>query len=96
MKDALGVYLHFPFCVRKCAYCDFLSAPADEAVRRAYADRMVQEIELAGRRLIETAPGTTVDTVFLGGGTPSTMPSDVLSAVMEALGRSFKIEKRLT
>ncbi len=93
MKDSLGIYLHFPFCVRKCAYCDFLSAPADEATKRAYAAAMIREIELAGQRIREEAPGTTVDTVFLGGGTPSAMPADALFSVMEALREHFQIQE---
>ncbi len=93
MRDALGLYLHFPFCVRKCAYCDFLSAPADEETKRAYAAEMVKEIELVGQKLAGQASKTTVDTVFLGGGTPSTMPADALFDVMEALGRNFDVEE---
>ena len=93
MKDSLGLYLHFPFCVRKCAYCDFLSAPAGETTKRAYAAAMVREIELAGQRIRGEAPGTTVDTVFLGGGTPSAMPADALFSVMEALREHFEIQE---
>ncbi|MCR5294228.1 MAG: radical SAM family heme chaperone HemW [Lachnospiraceae bacterium] len=93
MKDALGLYLHFPFCVKKCAYCDFLSAPAEEGVRRAYAKAMIAEIQAAGRRLAEEAPETRVDTVFLGGGTPSVMPADTLFSVFEALKQNFSIEE---
>lgn len=88
-KKALGLYLHFPFCVRKCLYCDFLSAPADEDTKRLYARALVREIRAYG----ETAGNRTVSTVFLGGGTPSVMPADSLSAVMKAVHDTFHVEK---
>ncbi len=92
MKDSLGLYLHFPFCVRKCAYCDFLSAPADEAAKYRYAAALKKEIAEAGRMIAETCPGRTVDTIFLGGGTPSVMPADALIFVMEAVRGHFPVE----
>ena len=42
--EEIGLYLHFPFCVRKCAYCDFLSFPADEELKRIYAIAMIREL----------------------------------------------------
>ena len=44
MRQRLGIYLHIPFCERKCAYCDFLSAPAGREVQRAYVEALKQEI----------------------------------------------------
>ena len=73
MKDIdcigpVSLYLHFPFCVRKCRYCDFLSGPASEEERDNYIDLLCREIRL---RAFEV-PGS-VDTIFMGGGTPSIM-----------------------
>ena len=47
-KQRLGVYLHIPFCVRKCAYCDFLSAPASRETREQYVEALKEEIRRAG------------------------------------------------
>lgn len=88
MEEDLGIYLHFPFCVRKCRYCDFLSAPADGSVRHAYAEALAREI----RAQAETAADAEVSTVFLGGGTPSYMEAGDLAAVMDALGSAFRLK----
>ena len=88
MEEDLGIYLHFPFCVRKCRYCDFLSAPADGSVRHAYAEALAREI----RAQAETAADAEVSTVFLGGGTPSYMEAGDLAAVMDALGAAFRLK----
>ena len=58
MYTALGLYIHFPFCVRKCAYCDFLSAPGGDAMKRAYTDALVREI-----RAWKKVPTVPVDTI---------------------------------
>lgn len=64
MKE-LELYIHIPFCVRKCAYCDFLSGPAGEPEREEYLEALVKEIRSAG----DMGRGCQVSSVFLGGGT---------------------------
>ena len=86
MYAALGLYIHFPFCVRKCSYCDFLSAPGGDAMKSAYTDALVREI-----RAWKKVPTVPVDTVFLGGGTPSVMDPEDLQRVMDAVRDSFTI-----
>lgn len=69
MKE-LELYIHIPFCVRKCAYCDFLSAPADEDTVQKYTDALIQEIKgytLSDKKQYQDY---RVSTVFVGGGTP--------------------------
>lgn len=88
MEADLGIYLHFPFCVRKCRYCDFLSAPADGSVRHAYAEALIREI----RASAGAYAGASVSSVFLGGGTPPLMAARDLAAVMDALGASFRLK----
>lgn len=83
----VSLYLHFPFCVRKCRYCDFLSFPAQEEVRERYISRLLKEIAVRGEEL----RGRQVPTIFIGGGTPSLMTAGQLSQVMEALYRHFDI-----
>ena len=62
----LELYLHIPFCVKKCAYCDFLSAPADESVQAGYVEALKGEI----RRQKALGADRRVTSVFIGGGTP--------------------------
>ena len=77
--------MHIPFCQRKCLYCDFLSAPAGEDVKRAYMDALVREIRSCGEE------GTEADTVFIGGGTPTTVDPSALSGVFDEIYRVFRV-----
>jgi putative oxygen-independent coproporphyrinogen III oxidase len=83
-----GVYVHWPFCLSKCPYCDFNShvraQPVDEA-RYVAAFRT----ELAHRAAL--APGRTVGSIFFGGGTPSLMKPDTVGAILEAIGKHWQI-----
>lgn len=81
----LQLYLHFPFCKRKCLYCDFCSLPAAEEQVRAYCAALEKEI----LRMGEKYPQAHISTVFLGGGTPSIVPPDAMRGVMKALHRAF-------
>lgn len=83
----LQLYLHFPFCKRKCFYCDFCSAPADAETVAAYCSALKKEIVLTA----EKYPGARISTVFLGGGTPTLVPAAELCAVLEELRRRFDI-----
>ena len=82
----VSLYLHFPFCVRKCRYCDFLSGPASEEERDNYIELLCREIRLRSSEV----PGQ-VDTVFLGGGTPSLMTAAQMHRLMECLSDAFAI-----
>ena len=83
----LSLYLHFPFCKRKCSYCDFCSAAADGATVAAYCRALEAEIRLEAKRYGHMP----VDTVFLGGGTPSVVPAPLMRGVLSALRESFAI-----
>ena len=89
MKKELELYVHIPFCVKKCAYCDFLSGPAGEAERSAYTEALLREIK--GRR--EAYRDYRVSTVFLGGGTPSVLTGEETARIFHALGESFDISR---
>lgn len=81
----LSIYIHIPFCVRKCSYCDFLSFPAGESAREAYVETLLAEICLE-------APGYAayeVQTVFFGGGTPSLLTPAQMRRILECLRRCF-------
>lgn len=83
----LSLYLHFPFCKRKCSYCDFCSAAADEATVAAYCRALEAEIRLEAKRYGHMP----VDTVSLGGGTPSVVPASLMRGVLAALREGFAI-----
>ncbi len=84
----LGIYVHFPWCLKKCPYCDFLSvAAAREAIpHRAYADAVLRE--LSARLPLLAAP-YRLESIFFGGGTPSLWQTDELGRVLEALLAAF-------
>ena len=79
--------MHIPFCVKKCAYCDFLSGPADDQTKRVYVDALVREME----SMKEKYSNYRVDTVFLGGGTPSILEGDETARIFHALFDNFDI-----
>jgi oxygen-independent coproporphyrinogen-3 oxidase len=83
----LELYVHIPFCVKKCGYCDFLSGPADEAVRAAYLEALAGEI----RRCGETAGSCRVVSVFFGGGTPSVLSGKQLSRLLSEIREDFSL-----
>ena len=84
-----GIYIHIPFCVRKCAYCDFLSAPADEKTQAEYVKALQTEIYQTAKLLSENP--YTVDTVFFGGGTPSILVPKHIKALMDTLRECFAL-----
>lgn len=82
----VSLYLHFPFCERKCRYCDFLSGPAGEETREEYVDLLCREIELRAGEI--TAP---VDSIFIGGGTPSLMTPVQAARVMDTIRSRYQV-----
>lgn len=89
MKKEMELYLHIPFCARKCAYCDFLSFSQGVDVQKRYVDRLIEEIETASAGFHDTA----VTSVFVGGGTPSILEAGEIVRIFEALRRNFNIEE---
>ena len=85
---ALELYVHIPFCVKKCAYCDFLSAPAGEGERARYTETLIKEIRGYQGRYREYH----ITTVFVGGGTPSILPGEQIEQIFQALRESFVID----
>ena len=72
MRRELELYIHIPFCVKKCAYCDFLSGPASDQQIEEYVQALIEEI----RYYKEVAKNYEVSTVFWGGGTPSLLTGE--------------------
>ncbi len=78
----LSLYIHIPWCVRKCPYCDFNSHVSAEVDQARWRRALLQELDAMAAR----TPGRTVDTVFFGGGTPSLMPPETVAAIIERIG----------
>lgn len=87
-NDAFGVYIHWPFCLSKCPYCDFNShvrhAPIDEA---RYVNAFAREIEAMAAR----APGREVSSIFFGGGTPSLMQPQTIGGILDAISKHWTV-----
>lgn len=81
-----GLYVHIPFCVRKCHYCDFNSDAADSATRRRYLQSLQRELHLSPWK------GATARTLFLGGGTPSELKRRELEALIRTIRDCFRFE----
>lgn len=77
----LGVYLHIPFCRRKCPYCDFFSVPADHHVFSDYADLLLQQLDIA----VKDGWEGPADSVYFGGGTPSLLPPASIERLIRAI-----------
>jgi len=86
--SAFGVYVHWPFCLSKCPYCDFNShvrhAPVDED---RFVSAFAREIETTAAR----APSREVSSIFLGGGTPSLMRPQTVGAILDAIGQHWRV-----
>jgi len=87
--NPLQIYIHIPFCVAKCAYCDFLSAPATEETKESYVKALCAEIE--GRKAEYS--GRPITSVFLGGGTPSCLSGDQLEGIFRTLRQCMELTK---
>lgn len=85
--SCLELYIHIPFCVRKCAYCDFLSFPSGEEERERYVERLTEEIEEAGA----VSEGYVATAIFFGGGTPSVLTPKQTEHILNAVKKSFYV-----
>jgi putative oxygen-independent coproporphyrinogen III oxidase len=85
---AFGVYIHWPFCLSKCPYCDFNSHVRHAAIdEERYVAAFAAEIATTAQRV----PGRTVSTIFFGGGTPSLMKPQTVGAILEAIGKHWSV-----
>lgn len=87
MNGGMELYLHMPFCVRKCAYCDFLSFPTDQETQNLYTRRLREDIDAMGKKYGDIP----VDTIFIGGGTPSVPDSALIVGIMEQVRKAFHV-----
>jgi putative oxygen-independent coproporphyrinogen III oxidase len=86
--EAFGVYVHWPFCLSKCPYCDFNSHVRHAAIDEdRFARAFAREIETTAAR----APSREVSSIFLGGGTPSLMRPQTVAAILDAIGKHWRV-----
>ena len=84
-----GIYIHVPFCVKKCAYCDFLSFPGDADAEGLYVSALIREIRASAGAL----KGREITTCYMGGGTPSSLSARYLRSIFDAVFDSFDIAR---
>ncbi len=84
--NAIGLYLHIPFCAKKCAYCDFYSSFVSEELLDGYTEKLISEIKKWGGLLCRP-----INTVYLGGGTPSLLKERIIP-VLSAVSSAFCVE----
>lgn len=89
ISKKLGLYIHIPFCIRKCSYCDFLSFTASDQVKEQYVQQLIRELQVRSAAFKDYF----LDTVFLGGGTPSVLEGRQIAEIMEAVQGNFKLER---
>ena len=87
-----GIYIHMPFCVRKCRYCAFLSFDAEGSPRKEYTDALEKEIKLRAALEKENGTDRLISTIYIGGGTPSVMDIASMFEMVKTLKRSFEMD----
>lgn len=83
-----GIYIHIPFCNKRCIYCDFYSTVNDETVRDNYVSALCQELELRAGYL----PSREIDTLYIGGGTPSLLTGCQLGRIFQKVNDLFDLK----
>ncbi len=84
----LELYIHIPFCARKCNYCDFLSFPVGVQEQASYVDKLCKEIEITSQ---DTSIGYEVSTIFIGGGTPSILEPKYIKQILDTVRRHYYV-----
>jgi len=87
-KNPLGLYIHIPFCVKKCNYCDFLSAPADDVTKKRYVEVLCKEI--SGYK--ELTKEYELATIYFGGGTPSVLDVSLTEQILSVIQKTFTVD----
>lgn len=86
MNNPVGVYIHVPFCISKCPYCDFYSVANSEEFKDRYTDKLIEEISKSEYK-------KEADTVYFGGGTPSLLGEKRLIKIFSAIEKNFPLSK---
>lgn len=86
MKN-LGIYIHIPFCKKKCEYCDFISFSGIEENEEKYVEALILDIKNYAKQVKDYE----VDTIYLGGGTPSYIDSSLIEKILRAIKQNYKV-----
>ena len=87
-NSPMEIYIHIPFCIRKCDYCDFLSGPSGPKEQADYVQALLREIQAA-----EEGEGRSVSSIFIGGGTPSVLDERLLGDILREIRNRLKMEE---
>lgn len=87
-RNPIGIYIHIPFCEAKCAYCDFLSGPSNNENKKRYVDALVEQI----KEYLYLNEEYYIRTIFIGGGTPSSIDPMDIRRILETVYEVFGIE----
>ena len=87
----LGIYIHIPFCVKKCNYCDFVSFTCNNNDFSTYTLALINEINYYGKIYGKHGINRVISTIYMGGGTPSILPPKLLEEIIIALKNNFNI-----
>ena len=92
-SSAVSLYVSIPFCPTRCSYCSFVSHSMDSAIKLMpeYISALCRELEIVGRIVKDT--DTKIDTIYFGGGTPTSVSAEELRTIMEAVERNFDLDK---
>ena len=93
LTSPFSIYLHVPFCVHRCAYCDFNTYAGQNDLIPAYVNALIREINFVGHQI--TNPQLPITTIFFGGGTPSLLSGPQVASVMDALRAAFAFSPNL-
>ena len=83
-----GIYIHIPFCKKRCTYCDFYTEVAPKLIPRL-VDSICREIEIRANYL----PSNQIETIYFGGGTPSVLKPEQFSAIFKAIYKTFSVSE---
>ena len=87
-NSPMEIYIHIPFCIIKCDYCDFLSGPSGPEEQADYVQALLREIQA-----VEEGEGRSVSSIFIGGGTPSVLDERLLGDILREIRNRFKMEE---
>lgn len=92
--NSTGIYVHIPFCQKKCKYCDFISFDKwDENIKKRYIQAVLKEIENGSIGHEKTCPTKIITTIYIGGGTPSVLAAEEISKILEKIKQKFIVKE---
>lgn len=91
-KKACAIYIHIPFCIKKCSYCDFLSFQGKETQKREYVSALIREITKWGEFYGKKGRDYQISTIYFGGGTPSVLEVHYIEKILFALRENYTIK----